>query len=111
MGVKMAVELATTYSVKKEITLIMNGNKILQISLILKRIIQMMERDLQKLGVKLIRNAQVLRAETTAKGDEQTTLMLSNGLTFVTDLYLPLSGISANTRFVPSHLSSTQPAT
>ncbi|KAL9064022.1 MAG: hypothetical protein Q9161_009127, partial [Pseudevernia consocians] len=107
-GVETAGELAATYGSEKDITLIISGEHVLQASLVLPSVSQVVERDLQKLGVKLVRNTKVKHVQTHAKGEEdpaaQTTLTLSNGSTLVADLYLPLFGVQVNTSFVPTNL-------
>ena len=107
-GVETAGELAAAYGGEKDITLIISGERALQASDVLPSISQIVERDLEKLSVKLVRNTQVKGAQTNAKGEEtadaQTTLTLSNGSTLVADLYLPLFGVQVNTAFVPANL-------
>ena len=110
-GVETAGELAAAYGAKKDITLIVGGDHVLQASHILPSVSQVVEKDLQKLGVKLIRNTQVKEAQTDSAKRENdvavaqtTTLTLSNGSTFTTDMYLPLFGIQLNTGFVPPSL-------
>jgi NADH dehydrogenase FAD-containing subunit len=110
-GIEVAGELAAAYSAysgKKEITLIIGGDHVLESSPVLPGLRQVIEQDLQKLGVKLIRNTRVADIKTTvtggAKNVEQTTLTLSTGSTLVTDLYIPLFGVQVNTTFVPSSL-------
>ena len=107
-GVETAGELAAAYGVEKEITLIIRGERALQSSPVLRGVSQIVERDLQKLGVKLVRNTQVKGVQTNAKGEEdaaaQTTLTLSDGSTLVADLYLPLFGVNVNTSFVPASI-------
>lgn len=110
-GVETAGELAAAYGGEKDVTLIIGGEHALQASHILPSISQTVERDLQKLGVKLVRNTQVKSAQTNAKGEEDTaahtTLTLSNGSTLVADLYLPLFGVQLNLSFVPGSLQDS----
>ena len=107
-GVETAGELAAAYGGEKDITLIISVEHALQASNVLRSVSQTVERDLQKLGVKLVRSTQVKDVQTNAEGEKdgaaQTTLTLSNGSTLVTDLYLPLFGIQVNTGFVPANL-------
>lgn len=107
-GVETAGELAAAYGVEKEITLIIRGERALQSSPVLRGVSQIVERDLQKLGVQLVRNTQVKGVQTKAKGEEdaaaQTTLTLSDGSTLVADLYLQLFGVNVNTSFVPASI-------
>ena len=111
-SVETAGELAAEYGSDKEITIVIGGEHALQASLALPSVSQTAERDLQKLGVTLIRNTQVKDVQaTTTKGEEavsQTILTLSDGSTLTADLYLPLFGVQVNTSFVPSNfLDST----
>ena len=107
-GVEAAGELAAAYGAKKEITLVIGGEHVLQSANVLSSVRQSIEKDLQKLGVKLVRNAQVEEAQTGAKGEDgsasQTTITFSNGSQIVADLYIPLFGVQVNTSFIPSSL-------
>lgn len=108
-GVETAGELAAAYGGEKDITLIISGERALQASHVLPSVSHVVERDLQKLGVKLVHNILVKGVQTKAKGNDdvaavQTTLTLSNGDTLLADLYLPLFGVQVNTSFVPASL-------
>ena len=110
-GVETAGELAAAYGGEKDITLIVRDEHVLQASHVLPSISQVVEKDLQKLGVKFIRNTQVKETQTdnteTEKdkaGATKTTLTLSDGSTLIADLYLPLFGVKVNTGFVPPSL-------
>lgn len=100
-GVEVAGEIAAKYGAAKEVTLVMSGHLPLEGSLASVR--GVVDKDLQKLGVKLIKNARVTESKTDGNGKE-TTVTLSNGSTLTTQLYLPLHGIKVNTGFVPSNL-------
>ncbi|KAK6343014.1 hypothetical protein TWF718_008392 [Orbilia javanica] len=98
-GVETAGELAAAYGSKKQITLICAGDKVLHTSDVLPSVSQTVENDLNKLGVKLIHKTKV---ETfTKEKNGQTKLVLSDGETLTTDLYLPLFGIQINTGWLP----------
>jgi apoptosis-inducing factor 2 len=109
-GVETAGELAAAYGMEKQITLAISEEHVLQASQALPSVVQALERNLQKLGVKLLRNAKVESAKPqNAKDQEkaeapQTNVRLHNGQTLTTDLYLPLFGIKLNTSFVPPSL-------
>jgi len=107
-GVETAGELAVAYRGEKDITLIIGGEHALQTSHVLPSVSQAVERDLQRLGVKLVDNTHVKDVETNANREKdaprQTTLTLSNGSSLVADLYLPLFGVQVNTSFVPASL-------
>ncbi|KAK6532793.1 hypothetical protein TWF281_006969 [Arthrobotrys megalospora] len=101
-GVETAGELAAAYGNQKQITLICAGDNVLHTSEVLPSVFQTVERDLQKLGVKVIHKTKV---ETSSKeSGGQTKLVLSNGENLTTDLYLPLFGVQVNTAWLPSTL-------
>lgn len=100
-GVEVAGELAAKYGTAKEITLLISGQKPLEGAL--PAVSGILEKDLKRLGVKLIYQARVTEARE-ASGGKQTEVTVSNGSTIVTDLYLPLYGVRTNTSFVPSAL-------
>ena len=101
-GVETAGELAAAYGSKKQITLICAGDKVLHTSDVLPSVSQIVENDLQKLGVKVIHKTKI---ETTSKEPSgQTKLVLSNGELLTTDLYLPLFGLRINTGWLPPSL-------
>jgi len=105
-GVETAGELAAAYGGNKEITLIISGKHVLQASEVLPSVTQVVEKDLEKLGVKLIHEARVKEVHTAESqdADPKTSLNLSNGATAAADLYLPLFGVQVNTSFVPTSL-------
>ena len=107
-GVETAGELAATYGNKKDVTLIIGGEHVLQTSHVLASVHQVVERDLQKLGVKLVYNTQVKGVQKTPKEAQgetsQTSLRLSDGSDLIADLYLPLFGVQVNTGFLPLNL-------
>ncbi|CAM1509775.1 Fc.00g001100.m01.CDS01 [Cosmosporella sp. VM-42] len=100
-GVEVAGELAAKYGSGKKITLVISGDKPLEGSL--PSVQNVVDKDLQKLGIKLVHNARVkdVLVEETGK---QTNVALSNGSTLLVDLYLPLHGVTVNTSFVPGDL-------
>jgi NADH dehydrogenase FAD-containing subunit len=104
-GVETAGELAAQYGSQKEVTLIIGGEHALEASKVSPSIRQTVEKDLQKLGVKLVRNTRVEGVGVKGEGEAaKTALTLSNGSTLVADLYLPLFGVQVNTGFVPASL-------
>ncbi|MCJ1310789.1 hypothetical protein MMC25_004456 [Agyrium rufum] len=110
-GVETAGELAASYGKKKDFTLVIKGEHTLQASHASHSVSRTVEKDLEKLGVKLIRNAQVdeVRSSKDKEGDEveeveKTQIILSNGSTLVCDLYLPLFGCQVNTSFLPTRM-------
>lgn len=106
-GVETAGEIAAHYGTEKKVTLVVGGKHVLEASKVLPSVSQTVEKDLQKLGVKVIRNAKVDSAEVGERDGEtapQTTIKLSNGTNIVAALYLPLFGVKLNTNFVPANL-------
>lgn len=100
-GVEVAGELAARYGADKQITLLVSGHMPLEGTLSSVR--DCVDKDLKRLGVKLVTQVRVTGAKE-AIGGKQTEVSLSNGSTLTTDLYLPLHGIKTNTSFVPSAL-------
>lgn len=98
-GAEVAGEVAARYGEAKEITLVLSDSK--PVSAAMASVRNQIDNDLQKLGVKLIRNARV--SDTTIDG-KQTKITLSNGLSRTVDLYLPVHGAIPNTSFLPSSL-------
>jgi NADH dehydrogenase FAD-containing subunit len=111
-GVETAGELAARYGAEKDITLIIGGEHALQSSNVLPSVSKTAEKDLQKLGVKLVHNTRVEKSnidggQKNEQGEweaTQITLTLSDGSTLGTNLYLPLFGVKMNTSFVPANL-------
>ncbi|POR37993.1 Apoptosis-inducing factor 2 [Tolypocladium paradoxum] len=103
-GVEVAGELAARYGSAKEITLVVSGNRPFEgHDGISPSVGATVDRDLQNLGVKLMRNTRVALSEESGDGKSHT-LTLSNGSTLEADCYLPLFGIQVNTSFVPKEL-------
>lgn len=81
-GVETAGEIAAAYRSEKEITLIISGERALQSSEVRVDVSLGVEKDLQKLGVKLLRNVQVKEVQASEEGDPQTSLKLSGECSF-----------------------------
>jgi NADH dehydrogenase FAD-containing subunit len=107
-GVETAGEIAAHYGAEKEITLVVGGEHVLGSLTVQPSVRQIVEKDLRKLGVKLIHNAKVDISKASDIGDgdaaAQTTIKLSNATILIADLYLPLFGVKLNTTFVPANL-------
>ncbi|CAH0050146.1 unnamed protein product [Clonostachys solani] len=99
-SVEVAGELAARYK-DKDITLVLSGSK--PVTSAITSVQDIVDKDLQKLGVKLIRNARVANTTTSSDG-KQTEVSLSNNQTISVDLYLPLHGSVPNTSFLPHSL-------
>ncbi|RDW91953.1 hypothetical protein BP5796_01347 [Coleophoma crateriformis] len=100
-GVETAGELGFEYGKVKDITLITSGDHVLVGSLPAAHAASV-ERQLEKMGVKIIKSTRVTSSSTTSDG--HTDLGLSNGTTLTTDVYLPTVGVIPNTEFMPSNL-------
>ncbi|EHK21652.1 uncharacterized protein TRIVIDRAFT_52993 [Trichoderma virens Gv29-8] len=107
-GVEVAGELAAKFGKLKKVTLIMNGDFPLESSKdLLPSVRTTLDKDLQKLGVKLIRKT---RVKEVSIGNDGTTqlLILDNGSKVVADLFLPLHGIQLNNTFIPDNFLDSQ---
>lgn len=100
-GVEVAGELAARYGKDKDITLVLSGSK--PVASAITSVQDIVDKDLQKLGVKLIRNARVANTTTSSDG-KQTEVSLSINQASSVDLYLPLHGAVPNTSFLPHSL-------
>lgn len=99
-GVEVAGELSAKFGNLKRITLFMHGDVPLESSSdILPSVRTALDRDLQKLGVNLIRKTRVEAVNVSNDGKRQV-LSLDNESTLFTDLYLPMHGIQLNNSFV-----------
>ncbi|KAK2592946.1 hypothetical protein QQS21_009353 [Conoideocrella luteorostrata] len=103
-GLEAAGELAARYGKLKEISIILSTAKPLGANQNINESVRdVLDNDLKKLGVKIIRDTKVQAAKKASDGNSWT-IGLSNGNTLVADLYLPLLGIQVNTSFVPGDL-------
>ncbi|KAI5460871.1 hypothetical protein BGZ63DRAFT_387959 [Mariannaea sp. PMI_226] len=100
-GVEVAGELAARYNTAKQITLLVSGD--LPLEGTLPSVRACVDKDLKRLGVKLITQVRVTETKEADDG-KQTEVVLSNGDILTTDLYLPLHGIKTNTTFIPGKL-------
>ncbi|KAM0245661.1 hypothetical protein ACHAQJ_010501 [Trichoderma viride] len=99
-GVEVAGELAAKFGKLKKITLIMHSDVPLESCKdLLPSVRATLDKDLQKLGVKLIRKTRVKAASVGDDGKTQV-LILDNESTVFTDLYLPCHGIQLNNSFI-----------
>ncbi|EPS39684.1 hypothetical protein H072_6535 [Dactylellina haptotyla CBS 200.50] len=102
-GIETAGELAAVYGNKKQITLLDSNDRVLLGSGVLHSVSETVEKDLQKLGVKVIHNAKVQTVNENPEGG-QATVQLSNGTVLAADLYIPLFGVQVNTNWLPPAL-------
>ncbi|CAG9991229.1 unnamed protein product [Clonostachys byssicola] len=94
-AVEVAGELASHYGRSKEITLVANSDLVLADQTHNVRVTA--EKDLLKLGVKIIHHN---RAEKSEDGDKRA-IHLSRGGTIYADLFLPLYGVVVNNACIP----------
>ena len=98
-GVEVAGELAAKYGNTRSITIIFSGDRPLESHASVNPcVIDTVEGDLKKLGVKVVRNK---RVASTAEVNGRTKLKLSDGTDIITDCYIPTFGLKTNTAFVP----------
>lgn len=96
-GVETVGEIAAAYRGEKEMTLIISGERALQSSEVRVDVSLGVEKDLQKLGVKLVRNVQVKEVQASeeekAGSGSRTTLKLSSQYSFLStiDLSTPVN--------------------
>jgi apoptosis-inducing factor 2 len=111
-SVETAGEIAATYGQQKQVTLVVGASQVLAASNVLPSVTKTVERDLEKLGVKILRDARVVASKpSTADGKMlydghpgPFTVTLSTGASLTADVYIPLFGIKLNTDFVPEKL-------
>ncbi|KAJ4861313.1 pyridine nucleotide-disulfide oxidoreductase domain-containing protein [Trichoderma breve] len=107
-GVEIAGELAAKFGKLKKITLIMRGDVPLESSSnVLSSVRTTLDKDLQKLGVELIRKTCVKAVEAGDDGKTQV-LILDNGSRVITELYLPCHGIRLNNGFISTSFLDPQ---
>ena len=82
-GVETAGEIAAAYRGEKEVTLIISGERVLQSSEVRVDVSLGVEKDLQKLGVKMLRNVQVKEVQASEGGDSKTSLKLAGEHSFL----------------------------
>lgn len=103
-GVEVAGELAAKYGSGKGITLVENSDCVLYDAMPAVRTAA--EKDLAKLGVKLVYNNRATLGGQVDNDDPddagRKVIQLSNGGSLIADLFLPLYGVVVNTSFVPS---------
>ncbi|VUC35879.1 unnamed protein product [Clonostachys rosea] len=97
-GVEVAGELASKFGRTKKITLVENSESLLYGRL--PSVSQTAERDLEKLGVRMIYKNRA----TQSADDDSRAIHLSKGGTLTADLFLPLYGVVVNNAFIPDEL-------
>lgn len=95
-GIELAAEIKDAFGDAKEVILLSAGAEIVGGDPSAPTI----EKELNKLNVIVKKGVQASGFEKQEDG--RTEVMLSNGETLITDLYLPATGLMANTEFLPS---------
>ena len=103
-GVEAIGELGYEFGKSKEITLITAAPELCDDCLPVN-IARGAEKELRKLGVKIIKGVKVT---STATADGKTELVLDNGEKKLVDLYLPTVGLIPNNEFIPKTLLDNQ---
>lgn len=102
-GVETAGELGSAFGRDKDITLIVEGDQ--PLSGLMAGVRKAAGDGLEKLGVRLVRNARVV---TSSVSEEGTLVALTNGQAIKADLYLPFFGMRPNTGFMsPQYLDKS----
>ncbi|KAL2010375.1 hypothetical protein VTN00DRAFT_6182 [Thermoascus crustaceus] len=101
-GSEVAGEIAFEYYQKgKEVTIVTSDKRLLPT--LPEHISQIAEKELSRLGVKIVHGTKIARTSRTADG--KTKLSLSTSAPdLIVDLYLPTIGETPNTSFLPSSL-------
>lgn len=94
-GVEVAAEIKDAFGDAKEVILLSAGPEIVGGDVVAPSI----ERELLRLNVIVKKGVQAGAFDKLDDG--RTQLVLSNGETLITDLYLPATGLMANTGFLP----------
>jgi NADH dehydrogenase FAD-containing subunit len=97
-GIEVAGELAFEFGKTKEIVLLSATDKLINGDLIAGPA----ANELKKLNAKVQYNARVKETHPSAADPAKTDVVLENGETITTDLYLPTMGLIPNTTYVPA---------
>ncbi|KAI9725767.1 MAG: hypothetical protein M1828_002650 [Chrysothrix sp. TS-e1954] len=87
-------------SIKTTVTLVAGGPKLLPIFTETRA--KKAEALLSRVGVDVVYNTKVTRVEMVS--DDKTTIHLDNGKTLDADVYIPATGVTPNTSFLPQSL-------
>ncbi|KAI7387146.1 hypothetical protein KC336_g17603 [Hortaea werneckii] len=103
VGVETAGEIGTHLNGKANITLIAGSDKLLPV--LRQSLSDKVQRQLEKLGVKVKFGTKVTGAEETSEG--KTEVQLDNGEKIAADVYIPAFGVKPNTEFLPEKLKGS----
>ncbi|KAK4157316.1 hypothetical protein C8A00DRAFT_40283 [Chaetomidium leptoderma] len=101
-GIEVAGELGYEYGKTKEIVLLCSGDKVLGGH----NVAAAAASELGKLNVTIKYG---VRVQETKTNQGKTDVVLSNGETLRTDLYLPTTGLIPNTEYIPAKYLSADP--
>ncbi|KAK4125554.1 FAD/NAD(P)-binding domain-containing protein [Parathielavia appendiculata] len=102
-GIEVAGELGYEYGKTKNIVLLCSGDKLANGH----GIATDAANELKKLNVAIKYGARVQKTQPTAQG--KTDVVLSDGETITTDLYLPTIGLIPNTEYIPTPYCNSDP--
>ncbi|KAK4041944.1 hypothetical protein C8A01DRAFT_34055 [Parachaetomium inaequale] len=102
-GIEVAGELGYEYGKTKEIILLCSGDKVAGGH----GVAAAAANELRKLNVAIKYGARVQETRpAAAEGGGKTEVILANGETLTTDLYLPTTGLVPNTEYIPARFLS-----
>lgn len=96
-GIEVAGELGYEFGKTKEIVLLCSGDKVAGGN----PVADAAAAELKKLNVTIKYESHVQEARPAAGSPGKTEIVLANGETLTTDLYLPTTGLVPNTEFIP----------
>lgn len=100
---------------KVKVTLVAGSSKLLPV--LGQKYATKAEKYLKKVGVDVIYNAKVSRVDLNTSAESHTNVTLDNGETLHADVYIPATGVTPSTSFLPADLLNergyvqTNPAT
>lgn len=97
-GVEVCAEIRHEFKGKKEVVLVHGAEELVGGDSVASSI----EKELQSQGVEVKKG--VMATKTEKQDDGKTKVTLDNGETIVTDLYLPTTGMTPNSDFLPPEL-------
>ncbi|KAL2024551.1 hypothetical protein VTK56DRAFT_7594 [Thermocarpiscus australiensis] len=97
-GVEVAGELGYEYGKTKQIVLLCAGDQILGGDIVAPAAVN----ELKKLKVAIKYHARVESTSAAPDSSGKTEVKLANGETIATDLYLPTTGLTPNTEYIPA---------
>ena len=87
---------------RRQITLVMAGSR--DLPNLPEKVGLKAEKQLRGLGVRIVKDCRVTDKVPDHDKQGETKVMLSNGNHILADVYIPATGVSPNTDYVPAHL-------